>query len=299
MPNEAQIKQAYLHCQTIANQHYENFPTASLLIRADLRGAVAVIYAFARAADDFADEGEIDADERLRLLDEWEHELDLCLSETSEHLIFIALADVLKKHAIPVQLLRDLLIAFRMDVQFTGFENLAALQWYAKHSANPVGRLVLLLYGIVDEQAHQRSDAICTALQLTNFWQDFVIDIPKGRCYLPDAWLQLAGVSRQQVLAGAVDAKQLDPAIRQAIFETQYLFHQGYALLPCLPWRLRIQIAATLAGGERILQTTAELHDPLQQRPVLSKRSWLAVSVRIITMTLFPTLIAQQLKDKS
>ncbi|MDX8384521.1 MAG: squalene/phytoene synthase family protein, partial [Ghiorsea sp.] len=192
MQNSSSIQQAYQHCQDIANQHYENFPTASLLLPQHLRTAIAVIYAFARAADDFADEGDMQPCERIAKLDDWEKKLDLCLMGEADDLIFVALADVMQRFELPDQLLRDLLIAFRMDVNFQGFSNLDALQFYGKHSADPIGRLMLALHGIDDEQALACSDAICTGLQLTNFWQDFSVDLPNMRCYLATEWLDAA-----------------------------------------------------------------------------------------------------------
>ncbi|MDQ6984664.1 MAG: squalene/phytoene synthase family protein, partial [Ghiorsea sp.] len=233
------IDKAYAHCQSIANDHYENFPTASLLLKKELRPAVAVIYTFARAADDFADEGGFTVAERLAMLGDWEHQLDLCLEDKSENPVFIALADVMQCHDLDVQLFRDLLAAFRMDVNFKGFASLADLLFYCKHSANPVGHLMLALHGINDVKALQASDAICSALQLTNFWQDFSEDIPNKRCYLADEWLNPLSISREDVLSGKADIEQLRPAIDKAIGETEALFNQGYALLPYLPFRDR------------------------------------------------------------
>ena len=288
MPNKLSIEQAYKHCQSIASEHYENFPTASLLLNKELRPAVAVIYAFARAADDFADEGDLTADERLKKLDDWEYQLDLCLQDKSDNSVFIALADVMRRHDLDAQLFRDLLTAFRMDVNFKGFASLADLMFYCKHSANPVGRLMLALHKIDEHKALKASDAICTALQLTNFWQDFKVDLPKGRCYLADEWLKPLHISREDVLSGKVGIAQLRPAIDQAIAETEALFTQGYVILVYLPFRLRMQIAATLAGGSSILAATKALSNPLQQRPTLTKLDWLKVSLSIVSMTLRP-----------
>jgi len=294
MQNSERIKAAYQQCQTIANDHYENFPTASLLLKKELRPAVAVIYTFARAADDFADEGDYTAAERLAMLNDWEHQLDLSLEGKSENPVFIALADVMQKFDLDVQLFRDLLTAFRMDVNFKGFETLDDLIFYGKHSADPVGRLMLALHGIDDAKAFQASDAICTALQLTNFWQDFKIDIDKGRCYLADEWLTKVHVSRDDVLHKQVDVETLRPAIDDAIAATQGLFNQGYALLPYLPLRLRLQIAATLAGGTSILRATKALNNPLQQRPTLGKLDWLKISLNIVNMALRPNVYAKR-----
>ncbi len=294
MPSSLNVAQAYAHCQRIAQAHYENFPTASLLLKKELRPAVAVIYAFARAADDFADEGDMSKEERLALLDDWACQLDLCLQGKSEHPVFIALADVVRKHALDVQLFHDLLVAFRMDVNFKGFETLDDLMFYCKHSANPVGRLMLALHQIDDDKALYASDAICSALQLTNFWQDFKVDIPKGRCYLADEWLQGIGLSRQDILRGELSIKDVRPAIDQAIAETQKLFNRGYALLPYLPFRLRMQIAATLAGGTSILHATQALDNPLQERPTLNKLDWLKAGLSIVSMTLRPNHYSQR-----
>ena len=294
MPNKLSVEQAYVYCQNIANEHYENFPTASLLLKKALRPAVAVIYAFARAADDFADEGNFSQEERLKMLDDWEYQLDLCLLDKSDNPVFIALADVMMKHELDVQLFRDLLTAFRMDVKFKGFVSLADLMFYCKHSANPVGRLMLALHNIDENKALHASDAICSALQLTNFWQDFSEDIPNKRCYLADEWLNPFSISREDVLSGKADIEQLRPAIDKAIGETEALFDQGYALLPYLPFRLRVQIAATLAGGTTILRATKQLSDPLKQRPTLNKLDWLKVSLKIAKMTLRPNFYAQR-----
>jgi len=294
MPNKLSVEQAYVHCQTIANEHYENFPTASLLLKKALRPAVAVIYAFARAADDFADEGDFSTEERMQKLDDWEYQLDLCLLDKSDNPVFIALADVMMKHDLDVRLLRDLLTAFRMDVKFKGFASLADLLFYCKHSANPVGRLMLALHGIDEHKALNASDAICSALQLTNFWQDFSEDIPNKRCYLADEWLDPLNISREDVLSGKVDIEQLRPVINKAIGETETLFNQGYALLPYLPFRLRVQIAATLAGGTTILRATKQLNDPLKQRPTLNKLDWLKVSFKIAKLSLRPNHYARR-----
>ncbi len=294
MQTNERIAQAYQYCQDIANQHYENFPTASLLLKKELRPAVAVIYAFARAADDFADEGEISNTERLQKLDDWEQQLDLCLKGETDNQVFVALADVMEKHVLPVQLFRDLLTAFRMDVNFKGFESLDSLKFYAKHSANPIGRLMLALHHIHDKDALEYSDAVCTALQLTNFWQDFKVDIPKKRCYLAVTWLDVSGIKRDDLLANKVSSRQLAPALKLAITETQTLFNQGHRLLPYLSIRLRIQIAATLVGGMSILHATAKLPDPLHQRPTLTKLDWLKVSLNIGLLTLCPNHYAKQ-----
>jgi len=242
------IETAYQHCVELARNHYENFPTASLLIRRDLRPAVAAIYAFARCADDLADEGSAAADKRLKQLDAWDVLLERCTRETVQHPVFMALGDSIKKYSLPVSCLHDLLTAFRMDVSIHAYATLDELLFYCRHSANPVGRLVLALHGISHPVAQGASDAICTALQLTNFWQDLSRDLPHGRCYLPEKWLAETGLNSAMLLQdepGGDVSEQLGPVLEHAVDYTATLFTKGRALFPYLPFRLKLQIAAT------------------------------------------------------
>ncbi|MDX8411601.1 MAG: squalene synthase HpnC [Mariprofundaceae bacterium] len=275
MPEQADnLAAAYAHCQNLANSHYENFPTASKLIRRDLRPAVAAIYAFARYADDIADEGDADDKQRLKQLDAWETLLERCQQGAVDHPVFIALADAIARHALPVQPLHDLLTAFRMDVSVHAYASVAELMFYCQHSANPVGRLVLALHGIRHPSALAASDAICSSLQLINFWQDLSIDIPRGRCYLPDEWLNLAKLDSQKVLGGQISETELQPALDQAIDHARQLMNSGRCLLAYLPWRLRLQIALTIRGGTRILDRVAASPRVLRQRPALAGAAW-------------------------
>ncbi|MDX8395801.1 MAG: squalene synthase HpnC [Mariprofundaceae bacterium] len=283
------IEQAYQHCQQIAQDHYENFPTASKLISKKLRPAVAAIYAFARAADDMADEGNAPADKRLKQLDAWESLLDRCVKEELDHPVFLALGDAIRRFELPTSALYDLLIAFRMDVSIHSYSTPDELLFYCKHSANPVGRLMLALHGVSDASALRYSDAICTALQLTNFWQDLKVDIPNGRCYLANTWLETSGLDSEKVLAGDVSFEELKPAFEHAISYTQNLFNQGHALLPYLPWRFRFQIAATLYGGQAILKATSKLKNPMVERPHLKRSDWIRLAGRIVKTALIPS----------
>ena len=282
------IRQAYQHCQKIAAQHYENFPTASKLIRSDLRPAVAAIYAFARAADDMADEGNDAPDIRIKQIDAWESLLERCVEEELDHPVFLALGDSIQRFDLPIQLLHDLLTAFRMDCSIHHYATEQELLFYCKHSANPVGRLILALHGIDDAKALHASDCICTALQLTNFWQDFSIDLPKGRCYLPESWLAKQNITGAALIASDVNIEQISPVMAQAIAFTDNLFQEGAALLPMLPWRLRLQIAATLHGGQAILSATHGLKNPLLERPHLQRKDWLNMLFPILFSTLLP-----------
>ena len=282
------IRQAYQHCQKIAAQHYENFPTASKLIHSDLRPAVAAIYAFARAADDMADEGNAAPDIRIKQIDAWESLLERCVEEALDHPVFLALGDSIQRFNLPIQLLHDLLTAFRMDCSIHHYATEQELLFYCKHSANPVGRLILALHGIDDGKALGASDCICTALQLTNFWQDFSIDLPKGRCYLPESWLAKQNITGAALIASDVNIEQISPVIAQAIAFTDDLFQKGATLLPMLPWRLRLQIAATLHGGQAILSATHGLKNPLLERPQLQRKDWLNILFPILFSTFMP-----------
>jgi len=296
--SETAIRQAYQHCQEIAAQHYENFPTASKLIRSDLRPAVAAIYAFARAADDMADEGDASSEVRIKQLDAWESLLERCTEEDVDHPVFLALGDAIKHFNLPVQALHDLLTAFRMDCSINRYATEQELLFYCKHSANPVGRLMLALHGIHDAKAIHASDCICTALQLTNFWQDFCIDHPKGRCYLPESWLSAENITSDTLLSGKLKHQQAAPVITHAIVFTNDLFHQGSELLPMLPFRFRLQIAATLHGGMSILSATERCQNPLLERPHLQRKDWLNMILPIITSTILPkrTIKTQRIK---
>ena len=281
--------QAYHYCMGIAQRHYENFPTASRLIHRKLRPAVAAIYAFARAADDMADEGNVPTAKRLKQIDAWESLLERCEDEEIDHPVFLALGDAINTFNLPIESLHNLLIAFRMDVSIHSYATQNELMFYCKHSANPVGRLMLALHGITDPQVQNYSDALCTALQLTNFWQDLKVDIPNGRCYLAQEWLEKSGFSSEQVIHGELTSEQLKPALTEAFAVTRQLFQEGAKILPYLPFRLRLQIAATLHGGMAILQATRQLEDPLNQRSSLKKNHWYRMAAGVLVTTLRPS----------
>lgn len=285
-----QLAQAYQHCLDIARNHYENFPTASKLLRADLRPAVAAIYAFARHADDLADEGDAAPETRIKQIDAWETLLERCETDANiDHPVFMALGDAIRRHNLPVEELYNLLIAFRMDVTIHAYSSFDELLFYCKHSANPVGRLMLALHGVHDGEAVRCSDSICTALQLINFWQDLSIDLPRGRCYLPQTWLQESALSSQMMLDSQVSDEMLQPVLNHALLTTSELLESGVPLLLKLPFRLRLQIAATIHGGRRMLHKIEQSEQPLQQRPSLAGGEWKVMLLPVLKDTLFPS----------
>lgn len=248
-----ELQQAYDACQRLAQSHYENFPVASRLMPAHLRPHVAAIYAFARIADDFADEPGFDTDERLRLLDDWRQRLHSALAgQTPPDSVFLAVADTVARFDLPVGLFDDLLSAFTQDVTTTRYAAWADVIDYCRRSANPVGRLVLRLNGYHDGDLDRASDAVCTALQLTNFWQDLAIDWSRGRLYVPEDVWRTHGAEPSDLERG-----RMTPAWTTAMGEcgrrTRDLFDEGRAVCDGVSGRLRYELRATWLGGTRVL----------------------------------------------
>lgn len=264
------IAEAFTHCEQLARAHYENFPVGSLLIPKAKRQHVYSIYAFARTADDFADEGECEPVIRLRQLDEWQAQLNACYEGRATHPIFIALAHTVKELQLEKSLLSDLLSAFKQDVTKRRYANFSEVLDYCTRSANPVGRLILRLFDYRDAQLDELSDAICTALQLANFWQDLAVDILKDRVYLPENEMAAAGITAQDLRA-----REASPALRQLlkfqVARTRELFERGKPLPDLVSGRLALELRLTWHGGMRILELIeAGAFDTLAQRPKLN-----------------------------
>ena len=267
-----ELDRAYRWCERIARSHYENFPVASRLLPAPMRPAIAAIYAFARRADDFADEPGPAPHERLRLLDDWRARLRATASadnievKRDDDLIFVALGDAMRRHHLPIALFEDLLSAFRQDVSTTRYATWEDLLDYSRRSAEPVGRLVLRVAGYDDPERDARSDAICSALQLANFWQDFGIDWRRGRLYLPQS-----AVARASADEGDLRAGRWTPAwraaLQEAIDRTRELFARGRPLCDAVSGRLRWELRFTWLGGSRILDKVESSPDALNRRP--------------------------------
>ncbi len=246
--------------QALPVNHPENFPVASWLCPPHLRPAIAALYAFARAADDIADEGDLSALERQRQLQAFRDEL--FQTDQASGLrpdIFAPLQHTIQKHRLPVERLNDLLLAFEQDVAASAsaatFENTEALLSYCKLSANPVGRLLLHLYGVQTPEALQQSDAICSALQLINFWQDLSEDIPRGRFYVP------------QDLQHPCDAAAL---IERLCQQAHDLMRQGAPLVHSVPGRAGWELRLVVQGGLRVLEKVRRLGPrAFQTRPTL------------------------------
>jgi squalene synthase HpnC len=277
-PRDATAR-AYAHCEAIARAHYENFPVASMLLPAAMRPHIAAIYAFARAADDFADEPGLEPAERLRLLDDWGARLHAAVkgapsiaADTDADLVFVAVAHTIRAHRLPPSLFADLLSAFRQDVTTKRYANWPAVLDYCRRSANPVGRLVLRVAGYDDPALDRASDAVCTALQLTNFWQDLARDWAIGRVYVPADDRDAAGAGEGDLAAG-----RITPEWRRVLAvmtaRTRALFVAGRPICDSVRGRLRWELRLTWLGGSRILDKLERTgFDVFGQRPTLGRR---------------------------
>ncbi|HZQ74926.1 MAG TPA: squalene synthase HpnC [Burkholderiales bacterium] len=249
--------------------HYENFPVASLLLPSWARAPVALIYRFARSADDLADEGDDPADVRLRKLNDYRRELDAPRAP-----LFLEIEKLIREHELPKALFCDLLDAFRQDVVKKRYGDYAELLDYCRRSANPVGRLLLHLFKRTSESDLGRSDAICTALQLINFWQDVEVDFAKERIYLPQDEMARFGVTESQIAQKRCDAN-FRGLLQFQVERTKALMLTGAPLGRTLPGRIGLEIRATVAGGLRILEKIrAADYDVFRHRPVLRAFDW-------------------------
>lgn len=264
-------------------EHYENFPVASWLLPKRLRRPVEAIYRFARSADDIADEGDAPAEARLTQLRAYHSELDrIERGETPTDPVFGPLAGEIRTHAIPLAPFRDLLSAFAHDVEKKRYASFGEVMDYCRRSANPVGRLMLHLYGDRDPRHLAYSDAICSSLQLINFLQDIAIDYRKDRIYLPQDELAAYHVSETQIAAG--DTRGLwHTMMHRQIERARKLLQAGAPLGRQLKGRVGLELRVTIRGGETILR---KLHaDPgcvFHNRPVLTKKDWLFMLARAI-----------------
>ena len=263
--------------------HYENFPVASVLLPAPLRYPVAVIYRFARAADDFADEGDLPAAERLAQLDDYRQELRRLESGAAPQLpLFAELGQIVSRYRLPLPLFHALLDAFSQDVVKGRYADFAELMDYCRRSADPVGRLLLHLFGAATEENLKHSDAICSSLQLVNFWQDVAIDWRKNRVYLPQDELQRYGVSERQIEASDIAGKW--KALMQFQGErARALMKSGAPLGRALPGRIGLEIRAIVEGGLRILEKIDKVEgDVYHHRPALKAWDWPLILARAL-----------------
>src|SRR5687768_4063076 len=295
MHADAALRAAYAECQRLARTHYENFPVASWLVPAHMRPHIAALYAFARSADDFADEERRSAGERLRLLDDWQYRLHACAGEGSDRLqrdardpddlVFIALGATIRARQLPVSLFDDLLSAFRQDITTSRYQSWSALLDYCRRSANPVGRLVLRIAGYDDVALDRSSDALCTALQLTNFWQDLDRDWQNGRLYVPLEDVSAEGAGLQDL----DDRRITEPwqrTMRRVAARTRQSFDAGRDVCDGVRGRLRHELRLTWLGGTRILDRLDRIdYNVFMCRPTLRITDAPVLIARALTWT--------------
>lgn len=247
------LEKTYLDVEKFAKNHYENFPVVSFLIPRKLRRQVAIIYWFARTADDLADEGNFNDTERIERLNVFENSLRLAIDGESPNMYFKALNNTIVENKLTSEYFFELLSAFKQDVEKKRYSDFAEVIDYCTRSANPVGRLILELYGIKNDDAFRYSDCICTALQLTNFLQDTTIDYEKGRIYMPQNEMEDYLVE-EKLFEQNENNHNLKRLVHYNIDRIQSLFDEGKKLIPLLKGRLKFEIGWTVTGGEEILE---------------------------------------------
>lgn len=273
---------AFEHCARITNAHYENFPVASLFLPQEKRPYIQAIYAFSRIADDFADEHVRPASERLSDLQDWEDQLVRCYEGEAEHPVFVALRESVKRLNIPIEPLKDLLTAFKQDVTQNRYQTFDDLLGYCRNSANPVGRLVLMIFGYREEELYKLSDNICTALQLANFWQDISVDLKKNRLYLPLDDVKTFAYSEQD-WTNRVENKNFKDIIRFQVERTKQLFYEGAELPLRVDRDLQLELKLVWFGGMAILKKIErQQYQVLSYRPTLSPMNKLMILLRAL-----------------
>jgi len=267
----------------MAVDHYENFPVASILLPRKLRQPVSAIYAFARSADDIADEGDASPAARLAQIDSYRTELESIEANRNPGApIFRQLAQAIRFHDLPIQPFRDLLDAFSQDVIKSRYATFDELLDYCRLSADPVGRLILHLYRADSDENLVRSDYVCSSLQLINFWQDVAIDWQKTRIYLPQADLARFGISEAQIAAGRNDDNWRS-LMRFQVDRARSMMLRGAPLGAAIPGRLGLEVRTIVAGGLRILEKIEAVDfDVFSRRPVLQAYDWPLLSWRAL-----------------
>ena len=239
--------------ENLAKKHYENFPVGSRFIPKRYRKPVHLIYAFARVADDIADEGTMAPEERIAKIDEWQHSLERGLQGTGSENFFVELASTVQTFKLSPELLTDLLVAFRRDSVNPTYSSYEDLCGYCRFSANPIGRLLLQMFDCSNEQNAELSDNICTALQLTNFWQDISVDTGRNRFYIPLSDMHDFGLKKENILSDE-NSTAFRSLMKKEVRRTKELFRSGEPLLDLVAKNLRFELALIWHGGMRILE---------------------------------------------
>ena len=268
--------EAFAYCRTLALSHYENFTVASWLLPGDIRRHIYALYAFCRHTDDLGDEA---AGDRLGLLDQWEADLRRCYDSAPDHPILVALQSTVRRFQMPPEPFLKLIEANRMDQRIQRYATFADLLRYCDHSANPVGHMVLYVFGYSDER-QRLSDVTCTALQLANFWQDVAVDLGKGRVYIPQEDMERFGCSEEE-LTQAIVTPGFRALMAFEISRTRGLFCEGLKLAQLVDGRLRVSVKLFNLGGLAILAAIERNgYDVFRRRPTLSRCQQAGLFVR-------------------
>lgn len=271
---ETRLENAYRNSYVFVKSHYENFPVVLFSIPKELKKHIAVVYQFARQADDIADEGNFNPDSRLQMLNEYENDFNDSFSGTMKNDFWYALINTIERFSIEKKLFLDLISAFKQDVLINRYETFEELLDYCSRSANPIGRILLKIFNVNDSEALQASDKICTALQLTNFFQDLSIDLSKNRIYIPKEYMNIFGVDEQQMIKKKTNEK-FQQLMKFLIGKTKILFDEGEIIFRYLPKSFRLQMKMTILGGEKILEKIALInYDVFTKRPKLNKKDF-------------------------
>ncbi|MGD0347551.1 MAG: squalene synthase HpnC [Terracidiphilus sp.] len=287
------LDEARTYCRQLAESHYENFHVATWFLPKPLRPHFHSIYAYCRISDDLGDEVG-DPTVALALLDLWGRELDACYEGRARHPVFVALAETIRACSIPKEPFADLLVAFRQDQTVTRYATMDEVLGYCRYSANPVGRLVLYACGEVSPdkiaENFRLSDATCSALQLANFWQDVRVDFAKDRVYLPQDDMRQFGVSDETIAAG-IATPEFRALLRHEVDYARSLFERGLPLIGRVNRGLALDLDLFSRGGLEILRAIERRgYDVLSARPVISKRTKLALALRALGGKALPFL---------
>ncbi len=278
------LTEGYDFCKKIALGHYENFPVGSALIPRNEQPHIYAIYAFARLADDVADENHIgDKSEKINYLNKMADYVVYPAAKIKGHPIFIPLRNTMTAKSIPSELPLRLLEAFRRDVNFVQPETIDDIYEYCHYSANPVGEMLLRIFDVADESNIELSDEICTALQMVNFWQDISVDFKSERVYIPRKLLDKAGLNCKNFISSE-NSDSLYSCLRELYEITEEKFARGKKLIPRLrPYRLKLEIAATVEGGLTILKKCRELKGDIARiRPHINKFEMLTILLKAL-----------------
>ena len=270
-PGPWPVERAYAYCDEFVRAHHESYPVASRLVPAAMRPHLMALYAFARSADDFADEPEYEG-RRQEALSLWENELHLAAHGEATHPVFIALSDTMEKRELAVPPFEDLLGAFRSDMDIKRYGTFSALRSYTARSADPVGRTLLALFGYREPEFVRFADEISTALQLTNFWQDVAADAARDHIYLPAEDLHFFGVSEAEIRT-LKPTKAVRDLLRYEVARTRAIYERGRPLLSRLGNDLKLELALIWLIGTTILDKIEDAeYDVFTQRPAIGKR---------------------------